>query len=155
MQFASSSGLLLLMILGLSACQHTTCGPGTIAVRVDNRDGRIDQDGRGYYVDADSGLRIRKLTCIAVSPPTACGVGTVVTYNPPYVIDPDGRGYYADSDGRGVYVDSDGRSYYADSDGRLRYVDSDGRGYYVNSDDTVPAQRACVLGEWHQEYEAN
>ena len=122
-------------------------------MRLDGERGAISQDGRGYYVDSDSGSQIRKLTCVAVTPPTVCGVGTVVTYNPPYRIDPDGRGYYADSDGRGIYADSDGRGYYADSDGRVKYVDSDGKGIYVDSDDTIPAKRACVLGELHGEFE--
>ncbi len=110
-------------LLAAAGCQHVTCGDGTYAVHGDGSGYYIDQDGRGYYVDQDGG-RINEVVCAAVTPPTVCGVGTVQVVSPPhYLINPDGRGYY---------------------------IDQDGRGYYVDQDDTIPAGRACVLGELHR-----
>ncbi len=145
----------VILLTSFGCVQHVTCGSGTLAVNTDGRGGYIDQDGRGWYVNQDNGRRIKSLVCLAVVPATVCGVGTVVVEYPNYKINPDGRGYYADMDGRGLYVDQDGRGYYADMDGRGIYVDMDGRGRYIDQDDTVPAQRACVLGEYHGEVPAD
>ncbi len=92
----------------------------------------IDQDGLGRYIDQDSPLGwlfpIRKIRCVDVTPPTACGVGTVIVDGDTgYLIDPDGGGWY---------------------------VDQDGTGRYIDQDDRIAAPRACLLGELEEVIEA-
>lgn len=117
--------IVLLAVVSV-ACQSVKCGPGTYAVDADGRAEFIDQDGRGRFIDQD-GRVIRNVSCGVAAPATVCGMGTVRVENQnTYFINPDGRGWF---------------------------IDQDGRGRFVDQDDTIVAQRACVLGELHENLE--